>query len=212
MLARNIPRSGSNHRLVAMNSTLVYVMMILLSTNLSVRAFVVSTPPMTKTAKTHARITQVRLDASSNAQQKDTKNDDGELATEKYGLEVGLFQSLKQKDGGETAKSLLKKYGIAYLATSIPLALISFILCYYLVDNGIDVGALLEKVGIATNTASSSSGEGDVDLASTAGTFAIAYAAHKAASPIRFPPTVILTPVVARLIGKEPVEVAEEEA
>ena len=35
------------------------------------------------------------------------------------------------------------------------------------------------------------------------GTFALAYAAHKAASPIRFPPTVALTPVVAGWMGKE---------
>lgn len=35
------------------------------------------------------------------------------------------------------------------------------------------------------------------------GTVALAYAAHKAASPIRFPPTVALTPVVARALGKE---------
>lgn len=34
------------------------------------------------------------------------------------------------------------------------------------------------------------------------GTFALAYAAHKAASPIRFPPTVALTPIVASWIGK----------
>ena len=34
------------------------------------------------------------------------------------------------------------------------------------------------------------------------GTFALAYATHKAASPIRFPPTVALTPVVASWIGK----------
>lgn len=118
-----------------------------------------------------------------------------EQTTEKYGLEAGLFQSLKHKDGGETAKSLLKKYGIAYLATSIPLAIVSFVICYLLVDNGVDVGALLAKIGIETSQA----GE-------TAGTFAIAYAAHKAASPIRFPPTVILTPIVAKFIGKEPNE------
>jgi uncharacterized protein (DUF697 family) len=37
-------------------------------------------------------------------------------------------------------------------------------------------------------------------------------AAHKAASPIRFPPTVILTPIVAKMIGKEPNEGDEEEA
>eukprot|EP00967_Tisochrysis_lutea_P046263 scaffold56192_cov17-Tisochrysis_lutea.AAC.2 len=35
------------------------------------------------------------------------------------------------------------------------------------------------------------------------GTFAIAYAAHKALSPVRFPPTVALTPVVAKWIGKD---------
>jgi len=34
------------------------------------------------------------------------------------------------------------------------------------------------------------------------GTVAIAYAAHKALSPVRFPPTVALTPVVARWLGK----------
>ena len=116
-----------------------------------------------------------------------------EEATEKYGLEVGLFQSLQQKDGGESAKSLLKRYGVAYLATSIPLALVSFALCYFLVDHGVDVGSLLGKVGIESSSTTE-----------TAGTFAIAYAAHKAASPIRFPPTVLLTPVVAKLIGKEP--------
>ena len=35
------------------------------------------------------------------------------------------------------------------------------------------------------------------------GVFALAYAVHKAASPIRFPPTVALTPLVARWMGKE---------
>ena len=110
---------------------------------------------------------------------------------------------MKQKDGGESAKSLLKKYGIAYLATSIPLALVSFTLCYVLVDNGVDVASLLSKVGI------DSAGNAET----TAGTFALAYAAHKAASPIRFPPTVLLTPFVAKLIGKEPnAETEEEEA
>lgn len=116
-----------------------------------------------------------------------------EETTEKFGLEAGLFQSLKQKDGGESAKSLLKRYGVAYLATSIPLAIVSYAICYVLVSQGVDVAGLLGKVGIESSAS-----------AETAGTAAIAYAAHKAASPIRFPPTVILTPIVAKLIGKEP--------
>ena len=50
----------------------------------------------------------------------------------------------------------------------------------------------LPKVGLhATNTSEK------------VGRFAIAYAAHKAASPIRFPPTVALTPVVAELMGRK---------
>mmetsp|Transcript_24830 Transcript_24830/g.58931 ORF Transcript_24830/g.58931 Transcript_24830/m.58931 type:complete len:206 (+) Transcript_24830:160-777(+) len=127
-----------------------------------------------------------------------TKESKVEETTEKYGLEVGLAQAAKDGDG-ESAKSLLKKYGIAYLATSIPLALVSFGICYVLVDNGVDVGALLSKVGIDNSSA-----------ADKAGTFAIAYAAHKAASPIRFPPTVLLTPLVAKLIGKEPETVVDD--
>lgn len=41
------------------------------------------------------------------------------------------------------------------------------------------------------------------DTSEKVGTFAIAYAAHKALSPVRFPPTVALTPVVAKWIGKK---------
>ena len=125
------------------------------------------------------------------------ETDSAEKATEKFGLEFGLAKAAKDGDG-ESAKSLLKKYGIAYLATSIPLAIVSFTICYLLVDNGVDVSSLLSKVGIDNSGA-----------ADKAGTAAIAYACHKAASPIRFPPTVLLTPVVAKIIGKEPEEVAE---
>ena len=92
-------------------------------------------------------------------------------------------------------QDLLKKYGAAYLATSVTLAIISYALCYLLVSTGVDVSALLEKVGIQSTAA-----------AANTGTAAIAYAVHKAASPIRFPPTVMLTPVVAGWFGKKPVE------
>ncbi|XP_022152952.1 uncharacterized protein LOC111020570 isoform X1 [Momordica charantia] len=123
--------------------------------------------------------------------------------TKKYGLEAGLwkiFSSKEEGEGdvgkgkskGEQAKELLAKYGGAYLATSITLSLISFSLCYALISAGIDVQALLQKVGISAN-----------ETGEKVGTFALAYAAHKAASPIRFPPTVALTPIVASWIGKK---------
>nr|CAH67592.1 OSIGBa0092M08.4 [Oryza sativa] len=135
----------------------------------------------------------------------ETKEGEAQTAeeiTEKYGLEFGLWKVFSSKDGEEEegktrksrteqAKELLAKYGGAYLATSITLSLISFTLCYLLVSAGVDVQDLLGKVGIATG-----------ETGGKVGTFALAYAAHKAASPIRFPPTVALTPVVASWIGR----------
>jgi len=123
--------------------------------------------------------------------------DDADEVTKKFGLEAGLFSIFKSggnKEGKAVqAKDLLAKYGSAYLVTSISLSIVSFSLCYALVTAGVDVPALLAKVGI---TASSQT--------ETAGTVALAYAAHKAASPIRFPPTVALTPFVANAFGKKP--------
>lgn len=153
---------------------------------------------------THASYLQTlpRISTASSlsaVKEPDTK-ESVEETTEKYGLEAGLFKSLQQKDGGQSAKDLLSKYGVAYLATSIPLAIVSFAICYALVDSGVDVADLLSKVGITVG-----------DTGEKVGTFAIAYAAHKAASPIRFPPTVLLTPIVAKLIGKEPAKEGDSE-
>jgi hypothetical protein len=65
---------------------------------------------------------------------------------------------------------------------------------YWRRSNGFGTGycICILQVGISTDA----NGE-------KVGTFALAYAAHKAASPIRFPPTVALTPIVAGWIGKK---------
>lgn len=145
--------------------------------------------------------------------------------TKKSGLEAGLWKIFKSseknnsstnnnnKTGGEgegaqqlsgsrmdMAKQLLKTYGSAYLITSISLSLVSFGVFYVLVSSGVDVAALLSVIGI---TATQNSEK--------VGTVAIAYAAHKAASPIRFPPTVALTPIVAGWMGKTGNKGEEEE-
>lgn len=129
--------------------------------------------------------------------------DDADEVTKKYGLEAGLFSIFKSggnKEGKTVqAKDLLAKYGSAYLITSISLSAVSFGLCYVLVTAGVDVPALLARVGITASTQTE-----------TAGTVALAYAAHKAASPIRFPPTVALTPFVANAIGKKPADGVDE--
>jgi hypothetical protein len=127
-------------------------------------------------------------------------SNDPAKVTEKYGLEAGLFSAFRNNNSQVSAKDLLQRYGAAYLVTSITLALFTFSLCYVAVDAGIDVPALLARVGISVGA--DSAGE-------KAGTLALAYAAHKALSPVRFPPTVALTPLVAQRFGKQRVDESE---
>ena len=83
---------------------------------------------------------------------------------------------------------VLKRYGVTYVVCSIMLSLCSFSLFYALVTSGvIDVVGLLGSVGVTLRGRSE-----------RAGAVGLAYAMHKMASPIRFPPTVALTAVVAR--------------
>ncbi|CAM6109747.1 unnamed protein product [Calypogeia fissa] len=154
-------------------------------------------------------VARAAIQEQEKEQEQEQPKPDAEETTRKKGLEAGLWQIFtskeESKDGATVSKStqakdLLTRYGGAYLATSISLSVVSFGLCYVLVSNGVDVTALLEKVGIHTN-----------ETGEKVGTFALAYAAHKAASPIRFPPTVALTPIVAGWFGKKPAEVIEEE-
>lgn len=130
-----------------------------------------------------------------------SEQEDVDETTLKWGLEAGLWKALTAKNDsgvskGEQAKGLLKRYGGAYLLTSISFAVVSFAACYALVSAGVDVRSLLSKVGLQPG-----------ETGERVGTFAIAYAAHKALSPVRFPPTVALTPVVAKWIGKSPAPV-----
>jgi hypothetical protein len=147
--------------------------------------------------------------AREDGKKHETHENDPEKITEKYGLEAGLWKVFSQKtekseDGSngtkmDSAKKLLKKYGSAYLVTSISLSIVSISLCYALISAGVDVPGLLDRVGLTVTSTSEKFG-----------TFALAYAAHKAMSPIRFPPTVALTPVVAGWLGKKPVEDGNE--
>ncbi|KAH9315368.1 hypothetical protein KI387_023995 [Taxus chinensis] len=159
-------------------------------------------------------IRRTRLSLCFAITDKDTTNESSnavEQITKKYGLEAALWKIFTSKDGanGEDgkemkktqAKDLLARYGGAYLATSISLSVVSFSVCYLLINAGVDVQALLDKVGIHAN-----------ETGEKVGTFALAYAAHKAASPIRFPPTVALTPIVAGWIRKKSKDKKENES
>ena len=84
---------------------------------------------------------------------------------------------------------LIKRYGGVYVMCSVSLSLCSFGFFYVLLSTGVDATALLRAVGIRLRGQSASVGR-----------IALAYVLHKAASPLRFPPTVALTAVVVQRI------------
>ena len=99
------------------------------------------------------------LTMSSSTEEGDEKPLGVEETTKKYGLEAGLFKAVTNKDGKEVKPGeLLKKYGAAYLITSITFAIISYAICYFLVSAGVDVASLLKKVGIEVSTGATNAG------------------------------------------------------
>ena len=117
----------------------------------------------------------------------------------KNGLEIAAIRTLlgsghvpEGVSRTQAAKGLFREFGASYLITSISLAILSYAICFSLIAKGFCVASLLRKVGL------------HAVVSPNAGTATIAYAVHKAASPIRFPPTVALTPVTARLLKRQP--------
>ncbi|GAB0494673.1 hypothetical protein MMPV_005969 [Pyropia vietnamensis] len=104
--------------------------------------------------------------------------------------------------GNVDAKALVAQYGGAYIATSLSLAAISFGLWYAAVANGVNVLALVGRLGDALAATPIGRPAALDRLDPGLSTAALAYVAHKVSSPLRFPLTVALTPVVARVFKR----------
>lgn len=111
-----------------------------------------------------------------------------------------------------TAKEFAKLYGGSYLGTSTAMAVVSYTAWYFLVQSGVDVVALIKSLGdwLATTPVGRPAVLSRVD--ETVGTAALAYIAHKASSPLRFPLTIAATPIVARAFSKKKPAVEDAEA
>lgn len=98
-----------------------------------------------------------------------------------------LLQGQRQK-----AAELFKRFGVAYILCSLSLSACSFAVFYALVRSGVNVAGLMRSIGFLHGS-----------VADRLGTVGLAYLLHKAASPIRFPPTVVLTMAVGRLLESD---------
>lgn len=101
-----------------------------------------------------------------------------------------------------SGKELAARYGGAYIGTSISLSLVSFGLFYALIAVGVDVKGGI--IAFGDWLAGTPLGRPKVldNISEAGGTFALAYIAHKATSPLRFPPTLVATEFVARALKK----------
>lgn len=80
------------------------------------------------------------------------------------------------------------------IATHVVLSAVSFSTIYVAVSSGVDVTALLHSVGVSPSTSDTAT--------NSAGSFLIAYTIYKVLSPVRWPITFAVTPVVLRALRR----------
>ncbi|XP_068118794.1 protein FAM210B, mitochondrial [Hyperolius riggenbachi] len=105
-------------------------------------------------------------------------------------------------DSGENKPSkrqqltrVFKEYGGVAVAFHVGISLVSLGIFYVLVSNGLDVPALLLKLGVSESVVQSK-------LAAGTSTFVLAYAIHKVFAPLRMTITVVSVPLLVRYFRK----------
>lgn len=92
----------------------------------------------------------------------------------------------------EQLKKAFKDYGSTVIVFHIGISLISLGGFYLLVSSGLDVFALVEKLGFSADSIGK--------LGANASTFVVAYAIHKVFAPVRISITLFSTPFIVRYL------------
>ncbi|TYZ54826.1 hypothetical protein PybrP1_007922, partial [[Pythium] brassicae (nom. inval.)] len=103
-------------------------------------------------------------------------------------------QPTPQLSWRQRAKTFALEYGRVGVCTHIVLSLVSFSTIYVGVSAGLDVSGLLDTVGLSVSASESTT--------HSAGSFVVAYAIYKLLSPVRWPLTFAVTPVVMRALRR----------
>jgi len=88
-------------------------------------------------------------------------------------------------------KQAVKEYGSTVIVFHIAMSLTSLGFCYLLISSGLDLPAIVQKIGFGESILKSSITQG-------ASTFVIAYAVHKVFAPLRITITLTATPLIVR--------------
>ncbi|XP_019365313.1 PREDICTED: protein FAM210B [Gavialis gangeticus] len=101
----------------------------------------------------------------------------------------------KKYDKSQHLKKVFKEYGTVGVSFHIGISLVSLGIFYVVVSSGVDMTAVLFKLGFSEAVLQSK-------LAAGASTFVLAYAIHKLLAPVRISITLISVPFIVQYCRK----------
>lgn len=103
---------------------------------------------------------------------------------------MGMWSRARQQ-----YQDLVARYGKIAISTYFAIFFSVLFGFWFAVRSGVDLASGFQSVGIDASGAASGSG-----------TFVVAYAFTKLTQPVRIAATLLLTPLIARVFGREPAE------
>lgn len=108
---------------------------------------------------------------------------------------TGPVQDEKKLNKSQQLKTVFKEYGAVGVSFHVGISLISLGMFYMIVSSGVDISALLLKIGFSEAVVQSR-------MAAGTSTFVLAYAIHKLFAPVRISITVVSVPFIVRYFRK----------
>ncbi|KAM6927245.1 protein FAM210B, mitochondrial [Xenentodon cancila] len=146
-------------------------------------------------------IMQLRASSTSAATTKSEERADGDKveASSTSAPEKSL-EVTPEPEGGKPSKTqqlkkVFKEYGAVGVSFHIAISLMSLGMFYLLISSGIDMGAMLCKLGFSEAVVQSK-------MAAGTSTFVLAYAIHKLFAPVRISITLVSVPLIVRYLRK----------
>ncbi|XP_036989565.2 protein FAM210B, mitochondrial [Artibeus jamaicensis] len=115
---------------------------------------------------------------------------DPSKTTTTTGSDVSNAEEKKQTKS-QQLKKVFREYGAVGVCLHIGISLVSLGMFYLLVSSGVDMSAVLLKLGLGESLVQSK-------MATGTGTFVVAYAVHKLFAPVRISATLVSVPLVVR--------------
>ncbi|EHH19578.1 hypothetical protein EGK_02274, partial [Macaca mulatta] len=119
---------------------------------------------------------------------------DPSQATETTGSSVSCTEEKKQSKS-QQLKKIFQEYGTVGVSLHIGISLISLGIFYMVVSSGVDMSAVLLKLGFEESLVQSK-------MAAGTSTFVVAYAIHKLFAPVRISMTLVSVPLIVRYFRK----------